>query len=69
MSRTQLVTLIIFYSYFIGNPLFPSGCYKLRGELNIPYSGYEYDCCISANPCPKKKTIILLFNHQFYASQ
>ena len=23
--------------YFIGSPMFPIGCYKLRGKLNIPY--------------------------------
>ena len=27
--------------YFIGSPTFPSGCYKLRGKLNIPCAGYK----------------------------
>ena len=43
-KSTQLVTLIIYiytYIYFIGSPTFPSGCYKLRGKLNIPCSEYK----------------------------
>ena len=27
--------------YFIGTPTFPSGCYKLRGKLNLSCSGYN----------------------------
>ena len=42
-KSTQLILLIIYVCiYFIGSPTLPSGCYKLRGKLNIPCSGYKY---------------------------
>ena len=39
----QLVMLIIYICtiYIIGSPTFRSGCYKLRGKLNVPCSGYK----------------------------
>ena len=41
-KSTQLETLIIYISmYFIRYPTFPSGYYKLRGDPNMPCSGYK----------------------------